>query len=368
MSTFIMVTLIIGVFAVNVVFAAYILASCNILFTRVPAGEIIVVTVSEKAKRFIGNIEGFWVNPQTGEVFDERDGNHPRPKDLPKDFFGTGIYWLGIWPLYERYHYEFHWNKYAKKKDSSGKDLEEYEIVPKHGIVDSIYFRASYPIRVIKSETIENVPLTLSFLITTETVNAEVSLFKAKSPGWLASLTASVTAVLRDFNGKSKTEDMVRLQAELPNPGTTDKTELQKLIELLNESSVGNPSVIQQFGQKIVSINFLDLKIEEPETEVQRQAIANYNASRQAEALITAEKGKADAAEQTARGTITKAKAEAEAIAMVGEAKAKAAKQLAEAVSNNPHASAIAIAEAIREQQHATTLIIGQGVLPTKAI
>ena len=365
--TMLIMLAIIGLFVVNLVFAAYILAHYNVFFTRVPAGEIIVVTVSEKVKRFIGNIEGFWVNPQTGEVLPDKEPTL-RPKDLPSDFFDTGIYRLGMWPLYERYHYEFHWNKYAKKVGSDGKDTSEYELVPREAIVDSIYFQASYPIRISRAETSENVPLTMDFLITTKTVNVDTSLFKVKSPGWLASLTGSVTAVLRDFTGKKQTEDMVKLQAELPDAGGHEKTELQKLIALLNVSDAGNPSIIEQFGQEIVSINFLNLKIEEPETEVQRQAIAKYNAARQAEALITAEKGKADAAEQTARGTITTARAEAEAIAVVGEAKARAAAQLAQAVSQNPHAGTIALAEAIQKQEHATTLIIGQNVLPTKAI
>jgi len=346
-----------------------ILAEKNVFFTKVAEGEIVVVMHSEKAFKYIGNIESFWVNPKTGKISAKKK---TKKQDLVLPRNVLGIYWLGFWPLAKRYEYQFDWNKFAKKKNESGKETSEYELVPRSEPIDSIYFRASYPIRVIGAETSENVPLTLDLLITTQTINADTALFKVKSPGWLAALTGAVTGVVRDFVGKDEVNKLMMMQTEVnvDNDGTSikGKTLLQKAVDQLNLSVSGNPSIVKQFGQKIISVNLLSIEIDRPKNDIHGAAIEKYTATRKGEALVeTAKAGKKVALEEAKKiGTL--AKAEAGRITLEGEATAGAARKLTDAVKENPHWGAISIANAIEKQKTATTLILGEGVLPTKGI
>lgn len=360
------------------VLACYFMSAHNIFFTRVPAGEIIVVMYSEKVSRFIGNIDGFWVHPETGAVYDEK--TNPVNVTLPKDFFGTGIYWLGVWPLAERYSYEFHWNKWTKEKDEkTGKENSEYSIVSRSGIVDSLYFRAQYPVQASGCETSEGVPLTMTILITTETVNADISLFKIKSPGWLSALSGQAMAVIRDWNGKRKVTDITVLQAEVPEKTDGKRSSFQELFFTLNKSDVGNPGIEEMYGQKIVAVSFVSYSIDKPTNDLQSASIKKYQAEREKEATILAAKAKNAAATEEAKAikktadataytTVATGTAEAKVTVLKGDAEAGAAKKMTAAVRGNPHAGTIALARAIEKQQHATTVVIGQGLLPTKNI
>jgi len=373
-------------------FAFYRMSEHDIFFTRVPEGEIIAVMHSDKLERFIANIDGFWVHPKTGEVFDKK--NNPIPTDgsvsLPEDLFDSGIYWLGIWPFAERYTYDFHWNKWTKQKDEkTGKEKSEYSIVSRSEKVKSLYFKAQYPVLASGCETSEGVPLTMIVLVTTETVNADIALFKIKTPGWLSALNGQITAIVRDWNGKCEVSDIAKLQAEIPTTGA-EKSEFQKAFLLLNETGVGNPSVKEMYGQKIVAVSFVSYSIDDPTNPLQEASIKKYQAEREKEVTIIKAKAKNQAATEDAKATIKNANAdaykkikegeaeaeatrktgaaEAEIIALKGTAEAEASRKMSDAVKNNPYAGTIAVARAIENQKHATTLIVGKGVLPTKNV
>lgn len=368
----------------NICLICYILADSNIFFTRVPEGEFIVVTFSEKVVKYIGNVDGYWINPETGEVFNETET--PKPDNLPKDVLGSGIYPLGFWPFAERYSYEFHWNKWTKPiNPATGGEEKEYAIVPRSEIVDSVYFRAQYPVQVSGCETSEGVPLTMTVLVTVEITHVGTALFKIKTPGWLSALTGQIAAVLRDWNGRHRVIDITNLQAEIPGNG--DKSEFQRSFLTLNDSKVGNPSIVETLGVRIVAISFKSYSIDTVVNDLQRASIEAYNAARTADAKVIKAQGDnaaQDAVSEQRRKTVnddayevaTKAEAKrtasvleargrAEAARLEGAATAEAAKLLADAVMNNPHAGTIAIAQAIERQQKATTLILGSSVMPT---
>lgn len=372
------VTLIMGLAALAL--TLYVFSAWDIFFTRVPEGEIVAVMYSGKKHHFIGNITDYWVHPITGQVFREdfrdKDGKNPKSGvEMPKQFWG--IYWLGPWPMAERYKYEFHWNKWEKKDPVTGKEAPEHSAIPRAESVKSIYFRAQYPVQISGCETSENVPLTMTVLINTETVNADSALFKVKSPGWLSALSGQVMSVVRDFVGKHEVLYITKLQAEIPE--TEKRSKFQKLFFSLNESKKGNPSIEENYGVKIIAVSFPGFAIEQPKTKVHEAAIEKYTAERKREANTIAAKARAVAAiqdkkvkmreaEATAYATEKTGEAEAKAIAVKGAAQAEASRQMTLAVKDNPHAGTIAVATAIEKQRTATTLIIGQGILPTRDI
>jgi hypothetical protein len=332
--------------------ALYLLAELDVFLGMVPEGEIIAVMVSDKVKFYIGNIKGFWVNPETGEVSPDSKIIPPEiESQIPVNILGLGIFWLGVWPFAERYTYEFPRNKYVKKEGST-----DYTIEAREDRADSVYFRASYPV-VIEADTIEYVPLKLYLLVTTETVNVDQALFKVKSPGWLTALTAAVKATGRDFVGNSTLKAINQLKAEVGGSGT-GRSEFQKAIFLLNDNSTGNNSLEVALGQKIISVNFIDYDFSEAKTDPQKAAMKKFDLAMDADAAVEAKRKKD-----------TETDGEENRIRKIGAANAASAQLMTEAVRGNPHAGVIAMAEAIGQQKNLTTLIIGESpVMPTKSI
>jgi len=335
MEILILIVLAVVMFAVPVALAIYRLAHIDICFTMVPQGEIIVVMKADKVKRYIGNVTGHWVNPETGEV---TEGSAPASLKMPREIWG--IYWLGFWPFASRYTYNFPRAKYIKKPG----DAIDYAIIGKDDVADSVFWQASYGIEVRMAETIEGVPITAQFVITTKTVHAGIALFANKSPGWLERVTAAVKAEIRDFIGNEKLADINKMKVET---GDADgKSKLQQEIDLLNESIRGNPGLIETTGQKIIAINFLGYDIEKTGlNKAQEASLAKYYADREADRVIT--------------------EAEVEAKKTVVEAEAASTKLMSDAVSGNQHAGTMALASAIKAQPHLNTLILGHSVMPT---
>ncbi|MEN9622250.1 MAG: hypothetical protein RLZZ67_684 [Candidatus Parcubacteria bacterium] len=406
--------LILGMLTGIAVLLAYKLSERDIFFTRVPEGEIIVVTYSERVGKYIGNISDYWIHPKSGKV---SFGYPPANVSMPTDIFGSGIYWLGLSPIAKRYSYMFHWDKYAKNVDSvTGNETAEYTIVPRRERVDSVYLRAQYAVQVSGAENSDGLPGTYFLNITVEMVDVGTALFKIKSPGWLSALTGQVTAVMRDFVGTQTLESINRMKAEIPDGKTVStsvgprKSAFQAEFLKLNDSTVGNPSIESNYGVKIIAVSFLGYKIDTVGgNPAQTASIAKWTAEKAGEAAIaTARKAKIAAeseseiirikAEGSAKATeltgnaeaeviVSKGRAEAEAFYSMGRAKADAvvlagkaeaeaaeitgekvaaaAAKLTEAVSTNPHYGAIVLAAAIQNQKTATTLVIGQGAVPT---
>lgn len=327
----------------------YLLASFDIFLGMVPEGEIIAVMVSDKVKFYIGNISGFWVHPETG-ILTAGEVPATEKENMPWNIFGLGIFWLGIWPFAERYSYPFPHDKYRKKENNAG-----YEIVSKDDIADSVYFRASYPIT-IEAITKDFVPIVMQILLTTETTDVDQALFKVKSPGWLAAVTAAVKAATRDFIGGKELQKINELKAEADGPGS-GKTEFQIAIDVLNDPKTGNPSLSDSFGQKIVTVNFIDYKITNTPAGPHQKAVARYEAAMDAEAAVF-----------KAKKVVTEKEAEAQGIRLVKGAEADMAAKMRDAVKDNPHAGELALADAIRYQEKATTLILNSAVTPMKGI
>jgi hypothetical protein len=350
---------------------AYELAHVDIYFTMVPQGEIVAIMEGDQLSHFIGNIDQHWVDPKTGVV---TEGIAPESVKQPWNF--KGIYWMGFWPFARRYTYMFARNKY-KKTEGAGTG---YEIKGAEDEANSIFWRAQFGIVMTDAETEDGIPITASFVITTETINAQMSLFGNKSTGWLGRVMAATEADLRDFIAKRGLKVISEMQAETGGSGPGQaRSDLQTQIELLNRSESGNPGLIETAGQEIKAINFLEYSVSDTLNETQKAVLARYFADRNAEkiqrdaeaaaeVLRIQENGRLAVAEVIAKTTVTIATAEAEAELVKLTARAKGAKLLSEATSSNPHAGTQAIADAIAVKNNLSTLILGQGVMPTVAV
>lgn len=344
----------------------YRLAHVNICYTMVPQGEFIVVMHADKVHKYIGNVNDHWIDPETGKV---TKGVTPSSVKMPGHLWG--IYWLGFWPYASRYTYRFPRAKYVKK---AGEETE-YAIIGKDDTADSVFWQASYGIEVTSAETRDGVPITLQFVITTQTVHVGIALFANKSPGWLERVTAAVKAEIRDFVGNMELAKINEIKAE--NGSADGKSDLQKEIELLNMSTQGNPGLEETAGQKIIAINFLGYSIDTTGLNpAQEASLARYYAQRKADATVVAAQGSLDAsrlkAEETkvtgeadARVITVKGNAEAGVIAAKGAAEAEVQQLLSDAVKHNPQAVGLAIAASIGKLTGLKSGVFGSNVMPT---
>lgn len=355
--------------------AIYNLAYLNKFFMIVHSGTIAVRKKSGKAVRFVGELggTGFWVHPKTGVIHPDSDS---KPLFMPINILGTGIYWLGVWPIATRHTYKLPRNKYVKKGDGADYVFEN----PHDSTVDSVLLRASYGIVISAAEThpSEKVPINVRLLATFMVTDCRIALFENISPDWLARATGMIEAAGRDFIGNHTLDSITGLDAEGSSDGK-GKSSFQEYMMKINTGSPDNPCIQELAGHRLVAISFLDYEIAEVgANETQKASIKRYFATQEASAKLVASEADAKArliaaeadvriAEQKAKEIAILAEAEAARIQREGAAKAAAAKAFAEANANNPHAGTFAIAEALRETS-ATTVVMGPGVVPTMPV
>lgn len=358
------VILCVALFVVIGGLALFYLSKQSILWGFIPEGQIVVIMEGGKVKEYLSRINGFWTNPHTGENFEvakmtpaqirEREKTEDE-KSLISKFLESylGLHWIGIWPYCRRYEYRFKWSKWSRKEKSS-----EYELIPRDEVVNSLYFKFTYPIRMEGLETKGKVPLDVTILINTRITNAERALFKTSD--WLASVTGAVTAVVRDFIGAKELEEISGESHENNSNG------FFRDIMILNDPNIGNPSLNKMFGIVIDAVNFIGYEISgEDNARLQKASTEKYVAAQEAEAKAIRAKGNAEA-------TVTEATGKATAIEKLAEAKAKATKLQGEADADAAEREKkakgvnadVAMADAIKNTG-VTTLILGQGIIPT---
>ncbi len=354
------------------VFSFYLAKVHKKFFVLVPEGRIITIVTGKKATKYLGRIRGYWVDPKTGDVISENKMTEEQKKKraenltpIGKFLDKFGISWIGLYPFSRVYEYKFKWNNWDKKDQSS-----EFVLVPKEEMTPYIYFRHPYAFEYKDVETKGKVPITVRVLITTRIVNADKALFKAGGD-WLANVSASVQAVVRDFVGKHELEEITSLTHEDGGSGFIDA------IMVLNNGTQGNKPIAEMFGVEIEIANFLSYEIGGPEGAklrdastrkyvAEQEAEANrVKASGEADATRTRAKGDAEAIETRAKAEAAaiekKAEAEAKKIGLKGNAEAEAAKKLFDAIGEHP---SVALARAIKDTK-TTTLILGNSVIPT---
>lgn len=335
---------------------AYRLAKDDIFFTFVPEGKLKTVMVGEKASRFLGRINGYYVDPDTGDIpeiseMSPEQKKKDRPNVLLEKF---GVTYIGLWPFATIDKFKFKWDEW---------DKESGDIIPRKDLTDHLRFRFPYAIKIKNAETKDKVPVTVILLVTFRIRNADRARFKSGGE-WLTNSSGAVVATTREWIGNHNPDDLTSTQHE------TTKNGFIADIMSLNNSEAGNKSLNERFGAVIDAVNFLSYEIEGPGSE--RLRIAST------EAYVASEtaKGTLEKAEAEAKATVRKAKGEAEAIEITANAKATARRlegtsnaealtaELAAIGTHRDGADIVigkANADAVRENKVATTWVFGQG-------
>ncbi len=166
----------------------------GIFLTEVKSGEIVLTKKREQFHKAIGNGTEFWVEPDSGEVHLVDKKSCLYPEEQPKDILG--LYWVGWWPFYQLHTYEFEWEKAHLDKHESRVQL-----------VNSVRFRAGYPIVIRDMETRDQVRIGINLIATVRIVNVKKLLSSYKS-NWFVNLREVIIDQIRLAVSNKKLEEV----------------------------------------------------------------------------------------------------------------------------------------------------------------
>jgi regulator of protease activity HflC (stomatin/prohibitin superfamily) len=377
------VAAVLAIFGVWLYFKIYqiavLMAEVNFLITLVNEGEKKVVLTGKVVKKHIGRIQGHYVDPKTGVVYDVLENGANLSEQaiidgvkgieiikVPKLSWleRRGFYYMGIPYLTSLYSEEIKWNKLSQ----NGK---EYEVIQRKEMVSSFKFRYTYAMEFKGIETSGNIPIDVIVTITVEYRDEYKSRFMTNEV--VTNLTAAVLGRLRDFIGQKTVDEMTGLnQDNNPNPNPTPAPgrlsskihdDMLNQIVRLNSTEQGTVlrnGLMEDYGVRIIDVRFVSFEIGGENALKTREAMTlKAIATQKGEALVIEKQKEGDAklklAEGEAKAKVKIAEAEAASIRLAGEATANALNLKLKAVKDND-GSAQMIAENLKGL---TTLITG---------
>jgi len=312
-------------------------------FSTIKEGQVKVSRRGGIATFFFGKIKDHTIDEKTGEIIKGKDTR-------PEKFWEKklGVRWIGLYPWNTIYHYRFRWNKWAKPVEKT-----DYEIVPRDEIVDSVYFRAPYALKLVDLETSDRLGVTSEIVFTIKMKNIKTALFLTSD--WLANTSAEISAAIRDFFGQRNYNDLIVMQNEINSKSVSGAiSEFVSAIKTLNTSGFGNEALPDKFGVEIDDISLLSIEIGEPKGELAKATHKKYVADREAEVVKVA-------AEAEASKIRVVAEADAKKIELLDETTAGALRKLHEALGmDGDQIGLVKLAGAI-DEAGTQTVVLGGG-------
>ncbi|MDO8572701.1 MAG: hypothetical protein Q7S11_02910 [bacterium] len=214
-----------------------------------------------------------------------------------------GMYYIGIWPIYKVYRYEFRWDEWDPAK-------KDPELIPRDEPTDFFYVStAEYAVLAKEAETgttlkIQgnpllggNVRVNVQFSLFVRVVYPQIALFE--NVDWFIQLQKYSLSRTKDYVG---VRDFNDLRAETSPEGIADKGTFSDAIVQLNtevkgkKDKDGKPEgVLRLLGVEIVSAQMLTVDLVDEKGDVQAAVTAIYVEYQKAEAYAVAIKKRAEA-------------------------------------------------------------------------
>jgi regulator of protease activity HflC (stomatin/prohibitin superfamily) len=233
-----------------------------------------------------------------------------------------GIYWVGLWPFYEVFRYDFDWTEEEIADDG--------KIVPvtRHATRDSeegptqlIYVKdVNYFILAENIKTASKVPLNLLLLLTIRIVNPYKALFRGAN--WLERTGAGVTNMANLYAGVLSYEDVVAgapATISLYENGEYRRVTRNSLEDFIKSLSDGEPDdpqgtdLLKDYGVMIVAakLHHYDFADEKGREQYRTAAMARYIKEQEGEAAVVFAEKQIKVAEKEAEAIAIRASAEA---------------------------------------------------------
>jgi len=277
-----MAEILFGIFGVIfVMLTLYLMALNDIVIGICPQGQIKLITKSGVAHRLIHAVAGKRaVFSPLIQDFDLVDGEEVRGWFFDR----TGIFWIGLWPIYRVDNYPFEWN--SIKIGDDGKEIIKH----RREIVNSQYWRFEYPLVFRSMETSDNFRTKVVVQVIAEIVRPLRARYYAKV--WLNVLSAAMESKVRDFVGSASFEELRGQKTE--NVIVQRQGFVQRVMELnLTDNTDANPGLVDSIGVTIYAVNFKSIDAEDQ--RIVEALEAEAVAERQGRAAVITAKKKAKA-------------------------------------------------------------------------
>jgi len=169
-------------------FVYFVLAPKDIFFTFVKEGTVKVITVAEQFHGALIQWHG-WTLDERWNVVEGRESH-----------WMGGLRWVGVWPIYKIYTYNFQW--------TGVKENGEFEFHPAEELNYVLVKEDVYGIKVEGAEDMKLLPLDINLTLTVRIVNPYKALFAIQN--WFEATINRIRPYVRDFVTTRPYEDLIR--------------------------------------------------------------------------------------------------------------------------------------------------------------
>jgi hypothetical protein len=343
------------------ILAAWILAHTNIFFMFLQEGHGAAIVKggalveNERGQLTIegGSVHKFLVSMRGRRVEHDTTTNTWEIKDGDPQHKGLlgflekhlGVYFIGIWPFYQLYRYEFRWMEWKP----GGKEIEAW---PRDEVTNFFYVStARYAVVLERAETGGkisgkelggNLQVNVKASLFVQIIRPEVALFR--NVDWFIQLQEYVLSAMKDYVGSRNFENL-RDETSPEGVSVPQQGNFSEVICKLNTEIKGKEGGVETLlGVKIVNVQMLTVDLVGDSTgKVAEATTAIYVAEQKKQAVITEAQGDAEAIR-------IRAKADQEAIGMRYSA-----------VEGFPHGPMIRRLEAIEKAGEGGNVVIFEG-------
>ncbi len=252
-----------GLIVVVLALTIYLLAYFDIFFMFVSEGQIRFVMKSKSFHRAVESIKGYLIEKDTGKLRPLAPGEKDTGVNILSQL--TGIYIVGLWPIYNVFKYWFSWSKLKISGQA------RHEVEDRKEIVKSMLFRNPYPMTAPAAETSGNIPYDIETLTTLQATNPQKAMFGVQPTGsYLTEATARVMSAVRLY-ASTRTIDELRqcliklhnagLMPAMQGPNPAAASFENEIMHLVNDGPTG---LDELFGVKVVAIQLFDLQLHDP--------------------------------------------------------------------------------------------------------
>lgn len=298
------------VWAAVFVIITYIFAKYDFCFTFVREGTAVGIKLGESFNHFLMAYRGHYLNDPRMSWFDNTKpawevlpSSNPNERRFPYAKFSPwrlparfGIYWYGLWPLYDIDSYEFKWTE--ESFNQKGEREPRFRDEKTNFIYVSLF---AYWLKLNGAEDRKNIPVDLDYLLSVRINNPYIARYQVVD--WLSITSADANNAAKIWVGSHTFEEIVQEKT------TTGPSGFTACIGGLNSdlptfsASVGAPKAL---GVTIVASSLQGVQV----------------GGRNQEAIVGATTA-ATIAEREADAVRARAQGEADAIRIVAEEEAK---------------------------------------------
>lgn len=163
-----------------------------------------------------------------------------------------GIYWMGIYPFAERYHYHFTWTVYRITENKQGEFERVLLTRDDENISWILLSEVIYILPVRGAECGDNIPVDLEFAVRGHITNPYKALFMVQK--WLEHTLDIIAARTRDFAANATYQELLRLTEKSTPTNTSVSEENIKNRSLDTYLSEDIKNIEEAWGFKVIYV------------------------------------------------------------------------------------------------------------------